>query len=913
MIGRDRELAELVAFVGTVAREGAGIAVVEGEAGIGKSTLLDHLADRLQATGTQVVRGRASELEQHRPHRVLEAALGEPSGDAGALVSPEDAIADAVEAAALAGPVVLLLDDLQWADGASLDAVSMLADRFADLPLAFVLACRPWPRPDGLSPLLAASGTTVALRPLSPDDVDELAGVVIGAAPGESVRAELHRSGGNPFFTLEVLDSLVRDARLRFEGGRAELADPSVPEGLRVAVRQRLDALPAGARRLLAAASVLGGDVEVDLLRAVAPEPDAFAEDLKALVASGELIGSVGSADDHLAFRHDLVRSTAAGDLAAGDAAALHLRVAEVLAASGAPATLVASHLVLADLGTADALQLLRDTAWALVRSAADLAIQLFTRGLEVLDESDPRWCDFAVGMLEPLTLQRRAPEAEALARRLLDGRLEGIAIEGPEADLASHARWSLYLALMRQENAARVVDEIVAMQQEPGLTDFARGWLDAALATTYVQLAQPADARVSAGRALAWAEAAGDDRVIAGAEAALAWAAAADGLVDEAVERTLRSSVAHRRLPHAYMTNEVFGGVVLLEADAFDDAVRFLHEGRNADVARGERAAVTAYHWAFVGRHYLAGAWDDAVAEFETGLRLMEAGGSPLGIVLARALRARIALHRDEHDVAASELALAQHALAAGEVLGGDLLLWCQALLLQRQGAADGALQLLEMAWHLTAPTRYFLSWRSMLPDTVALAVGLGRRDLALAVTEAAELGAERAGGLASARASALRCRGLLEGDADLLVRAVAAARRSPRRHDLGATAASAAAALAADGRKAEAVPLLHEALAEFDALGAAADAAPARALLDQLEGASSRARTRPVSGWSSLTPSELRVVELVVEGLTTPRIAERLFISRHTVDTHLKHVFVKLGVRSRVELAVLALRETS
>ena len=157
-----------------------------------------------------------------------------------------------------------------------------------------------------------------------------------------------------------------------------------------------------------------------------------------------------------------------------------------------------------------------------------------------------------------------------------------------------------------------------------------------------------------------------------------------------------------------------------------------------------------------------------------------------------------------------------------------------------------------------------------------------------------------------------ALRCRGLVEDDVELLLRSVEAYRGGPRLVERAAACEDAAAALARATRTNEASALFSEALDVYDHVGAKRDAARALATMRTVRIGRKRrgARKRPDRGWESLTPSELEVVRLAAEGLTNPEIGRRLFISRRTVQTHLAHAFEKLNICSRVELAAKAAR---
>ena len=158
------------------------------------------------------------------------------------------------------------------------------------------------------------------------------------------------------------------------------------------------------------------------------------------------------------------------------------------------------------------------------------------------------------------------------------------------------------------------------------------------------------------------------------------------------------------------------------------------------------------------------------------------------------------------------------------------------------------------------------------------------------------------------------MRCRGLLEGDPEPLLEATELARKGGRALDHAATCEDAAAVLTRAGRPTEAKLLLIEAQSRYDDMGATAWSARVAASLRGLgvrQGARGH-RRRAEKGWESLTASERSVSELVAQGLTNRQAAHRLHISPHTVNTHLRHVFQKLSVTTRAELAAMIARRT-
>jgi DNA-binding CsgD family transcriptional regulator len=165
----------------------------------------------------------------------------------------------------------------------------------------------------------------------------------------------------------------------------------------------------------------------------------------------------------------------------------------------------------------------------------------------------------------------------------------------------------------------------------------------------------------------------------------------------------------------------------------------------------------------------------------------------------------------------------------------------------------------------------------------------------------------------LAWLRGAALRCQGLAEGDAHALAAAADAYAAASRPLELALASEDAAAAFVKQGDPGRARPLLEQAIAIYERLDAYRDLARANALLRQagVQRGVRGARKRPQFGWESLTPTERTVVTLVADGLTNPQIGERLFISRRTVQAHLVHMFAKLGISSRTQLAAqVALR---
>jgi predicted ATPase len=250
--GREAEIQALGLALDRVASGGPAVVLVEGEAGIGKTRLLAEALEDAAERGMQVAAGRAEELERTRPFGVLAAALGcaRSSPDprraaiAALLAGPEagqlgpitvtsdpglrfrvvDALTDLVEELALAGPVVLGLDDLQWADPSSLLTVGSLARRLTDLPVGVIGCLRPSPRVadlDRLAGALEAAGARhLVLHPLTAQAVAGLVAQAVAAEPGPRLLAEVAGAAGNPLFVTELLGALVQEEAITAAGGR---------------------------------------------------------------------------------------------------------------------------------------------------------------------------------------------------------------------------------------------------------------------------------------------------------------------------------------------------------------------------------------------------------------------------------------------------------------------------------------------------------------------------------------------------------------------------------------------------------------------------------------------------------------------------------------------------------------------
>ncbi len=407
-VGREAELGILGRLLDEARAGATHFVVIEAEAGMGKSRLLDEVAAHPAAAGFSLHRARAEEL-QPRPFGLLADALAIEGGSsdpdrlavaelldagAGADASREpmdhryrviEGVINLVERHAIAGPVLLVLDDLHWSDPSSAQALSVLCRRLAYLPVLVLMACRPLPRPPELSRLLdtltEAGGRHLCLDALGDDAITELAASKLEAEPGPGLRARLDGAAGNPFFVIELLDALADEGMITVEANVAESTTAvEPPPSLRMTVLRRLASLSPAGLDLLRTASLLGGSFSAAQLALVTGRPllDVLA-DLKEPTVSGFVTAS----GETFAFRHDVVREALYLEHPSAVRKGLHLHIGRALAAAGAPPAEVANHLALgAEFGDREAVAWLRRAAREVRSRAPAMAAPLLERGI---------------------------------------------------------------------------------------------------------------------------------------------------------------------------------------------------------------------------------------------------------------------------------------------------------------------------------------------------------------------------------------------------------------------------------------------------------------------------------------------------------------------------------------------------
>lgn len=901
---------ELEAISAALAERGSGrLVVIEGPPGIGKSALLAEARTMAERAGGTVLTAQASPLERDLDFGVARqlldpgvvdglltpAAEGEQGRAEGGEPSYEryHSLLTALAGHDAAGGLVLCVDDLQWADAPSVRWLAFAAERSADIAALLVVATRPLGRHQrrhaSSAPLRAVveHPRSVLLRPAPLTDVG--ARVLVrdalgGEATGPFVRACLEVSGGHPAHLrglLAALDAAAVEPDEQHVERVAELAGPA----LATVVERQLHAAGEEAAALARAMTVLGG--------AGAAETAALAglDAAEARTAAG-LLADEGLLADGAGWRlaSPAVTRAVEATIDASEWARLHTAAAEVLDARGAPIAAIARHLLHAP-PAGDA------TVAALLTQAADAALPAGrAAALELLDRA----------IAEP-------PAPAALARVLLRRAEVAVELMRPDAVAAARAAVAAAKSHDQRARAALVLARGLLSDGDPRdgvrvLREAAEelgGRIDEELAATLdvalvevarwdIELHRYALARLerwrddatgdSVARLAAFAHLGHEDTLAcrpASEAVSLARGALADGRLIERFGEHLVAAVAAIQVLHA--------ADLVAESGRQHDALLRATERAGSPLAHAlaltSRGACRA----------AAGLLVEAEADAEQALVGDHGRDAPFVSLIAHSTLLRVAVERDDLELASRRAVLAVPGELPHLTIAARLLTWRGALRLG-QGRLEEALADLLAAGERqqAAGIEYqaFAPWRAY---AVTVLVALGDRERAQAIAED-ELASARRHGVASGIGRALRSRAAVESGrarVDLLRESLDALTACPARLELARTQLELGLELGgAAGRK-----LTYAAQRLADGSGAEGLARRARAALGGDPG-------RP-AGPAALTPSERRTVELAVAGLSNRELAEALFVSPKTVETHLTSAFRKLAIRSRHQLA--------
>ena len=916
--GREAELVAIRDELGRLAAGASAAIVIEGGAGIGKSRLLAEVLGLARALGARVCMSAGDPGETLVELSVLLAALfdgPEPLLDRAELAGLRAEsgqrywvlrdLQSLLERAALETPILIAIDDAHWADGGTAAALRALPVRLSGLPIAWVVATRPsYGSAAGRAiDQLGRGATIVRLGPLDDGAVEQLASELLGGTADEGISALLDEAGGSPYLLVELLLGLRDENRIRVADGRAELVDRRLPSRVQDGMRERLGRLSEAANTAATVAASLGRTFTYDeLARTLGWPPSDMLGPVNELLATSVLV----ERNDELSFWHDLTREAVRASVPASARRALDRQAAGVLLEGGALPVEVAMQLAdSAEPGDEVAVSTLFDAAQTLVSTDPATAADFARRALQIAPVQHPRRGELVGLTAIALHIAGRSDDAIAFA----DTALREILPSQQEAEIRLSIAGMFSISPEIRIAAGRVALTL------PGVSDTVRARHLACLFHNLVTAGRIEEARASLGEARAAAVSPIDARAsftLRLAESALAYA---DDRFDPALDLV---TAAYRdgifagddqRLRLAHMWH----GEVLSALDRYDDAFAIAADGMAA--AQRDRQG-----WAYEmfdvwhGRMLLrVGRLSEATAVLEERFDL-EDGSRAAAVLDAAGIVAlgRLALHQGDRRQVRRLVGIAHVMFERGTPAVRGHAAWLLALIASAEG--DPAAAKRWVCTGLEAHDRPILPRFPMdIGDEVQLAriaIAAGDEDLARLALVSAGRRSKQNPGVASIAGVAAHVSGLIERSPDHLGDAVRLFGNGPRRLELASALEDLGAHLADDDRE-SAVDALGHALTDYTETGATWDAGRVRRRLRALGVRRRILVAEPeTQGWGALTAAELAVAPLVAEGLTNREVAERLFLSPHTVNSHLRHIFIKLGIHSRVELVRLVTR---
>ena len=910
--GREDEQQAVSDLVRRARKGRGGVLLIEGEPGMGKSLLLSEAARVAHAENVSLIAASADELSRFMPLEPPFAALNEAPatladeatlrGITGLPMWLVAALRARLESRASTGPLVVSMDDLHWADPATLQALRTLPWQLSSYPLSWILARRSPDDGNGsgrLFDLLEGDGATrITLRPLSDDAVARLITDAVGAVPDAGLMALAAGAAGNPQMLTELMGGLWDENGLVIRDGRVGLVSACLPRRIQAMTRRMLERLSAAARHLLEAASVLGRSFRLeDATTLLGTSPAALLPVVQEALTARVLVAT----SDSLVFRNELVWQAVSEALPLPVRQALHWQFGEALLERGGAAASAAVHLLSgAGSGDCTALAGLDRASAEVLPSSPDIAADLAARALELTPPGDPRVLARSVSAAEALAAAGRPDEAAELARTAL-------VVPQPAASSA-RLRCALSSALAMSGAAGDALAEAERVLAEPRLSSELRADAMIARLRALIGLRDGPHLAETAQAILAARDGEQRDVVIAAlvALAITRWEAGdvtdALDLSSDAVRRGDGLPPDARRFhPHLFLASR------LVDLRRFGEAralIRAAPDHIDALAPTGWSATPATLR----ARMALAeGRLDDATTDAEAALGVTSDAGAHVRDSMAPVVLASVALRHG--DVTAA----IQH--VRGRPLSGAAYAdsWGTVIAAQAEEARTGPRAGLEMLAGVYDDLRHH---RFLLLWDPAFAAWLTRTALAAGDSGRAAAAAAMAGEIAAGNAglpiiitSAAHAAGIADGDRGRLEQAGAEHAdqwaRASALEDLGM--------LLARTGSADAIASFSRALDDYAAAGAARDVARVRRRLRRL-GVRRRhwaAAGRTATGWSSLTATERAISELVSQGLTNQQVADQMFISAHTVAFHLRQIFRKLGISSRVELTRIAMEK--
>lgn len=908
LFGRERELTRAISALHGARDGGRGsVVLVTGVAGIGKSALLTAIRRRAQVDGFAVGYAKADEGDRVAAGALALLALRsgtEPLLDASAFRALEplydrrlwlaDGIADALENRARDRPIVVALDDVQHADQLTRFLVRTLSGRLAGSPVVWVLTRRgTWTEAaqdyDSHDPLADVVVEHLALGPLADDAVRALAADVVGGPISDGGAEHLRGAGGSPLLVRQMAVDLATRTGPDGAGARSS-------SSLAATVRARTRNLPDTTLALLHLLAVWGRRIalaDVAELLSLGSSQKVVAHVERAVDLGLVEMGPAGPGGDTVDFVHDLIREFFYGDLSRTALVRLHQRCASHLSARvGAdPVEIVPHAVACARLGDPRVVSLLRASAARIIDTLPHVAAELAEAAFRMVEVDDPAWSDVGEETAATLLRANRGTAAVALVDTLLS-RTREPARRARLQIVATRALWPMGRPM-------EITQRVDSALSAPGVPVEVSARLMAAKALALTRVESATAASEAAATALRMA---GDDDPAVGpvALAALGQAARNEARYD-------RARAWFHQARQRFGTLQVSAEIVALQnLDRYAEAQSLIDEAQRGTAARSDSVLpdlLAAQQW----QEWYLGRLDAAAATATSVVRVSDELGVSGYKVEAWVLMSIHAVLQREFAAASDLLDRAARDVDIDDAARQPEIALVRGYVEAAQGRPAAAVAILRpLMADATHRHHYWPRSQEWSRLQAGAAVAAGDTEFAAICVANAELLAERNPGVPTIEGVALMTRGFVHGDVGLLERAAAVLDGAPRPMVLARALSDLGQALVRRGECARGVTHLERALDLYQQLGVRLYPEEVRAALRSAGATPAPApRVRPSFGWASLTATELTVAELVSAGLTNRETARRLQISVHTVNTHVRSVFAKLDLHSRVQLA--------
>ena len=864
-----------------------GVVLLEGEPGIGKTALIDFVCARSSDLDVAVVRVHADEGLVGHPFGMFASS---PTGR-GPTHAPGsvDAVFDEFVSVADGRPLLLVVDDLQWADAASLGALPSLMRRTITAGGAGVIAFRSGLRPvevdSALGRMTSLNPRHISVGPMSATEIAEIGArhlrrpapaATTGTTTATTATTGLfHRAGGNPMYAV-----LLAGAVGEGSGPDDELDTSAVYS----TVLRRARMLGATAFATVRVAAVLGRRLDAQLIAAVAGSSLEEVVDGLTLAQDDGLLDDRG---DGLEFRHDLIRAALLDNLSGPVRAGLHRRALEVLGSTGAPVEQLVPHLLGVELTGVDVEMLVG----AALSATPATALTLLDRAVALMPVDHDRFFEVAARRVHALLWAGRVGESLEAGEALIDA--------GPPEHLALQLRILRVRSLYAMGRTGEALDSHRLL---PDSADPVLRSRELAELTITASMARRFDAcREFGQRALELSDDAFATIFVlcafASHEVYAGDLAAARASVDRAVALSTRTELTGARIGPLLVS----AAVRYAQGDC-DGVLADSHLAHKIDDEMS-RAFTPTIHGNAALALFDAARWDDAQSEVDAGLLASEELNVNFSNDSLRGIGGLLAAYRDGKVFPG----LFEDSRDATTVFH-DRRHFAAATLADLNDDPDEAFRVLTTLLDKDDGSLDRMSLVLAAPDFVRLGLQLGRADQCdrvIAVLARFRSETDQPSVMASAWIT-----GLLDADVDALV-ATASRHERMRPFNAARILHQAAVIAAARGDRARARELTSTSLDTYAAIGADHLARQLQRAMQQ-----HRVRTKVSSprqerfGWESVTPTEREIIDLVAQGLSNQVIADQLVMSRRTVESHLNHVYGKVGITSRIELVRTLLR---